>query len=155
MVSENPTGSNTEATQSRQCNLRLLYLRDLSFESPHVPGILLGHEQPDLKMTVESSHKMRDKDIYEVLLEVSVHAMAGEKSLFLIEVKQGGVFEITGYSTDETLAILKTKAMEALYPYARELISSLASRGGFPRLQLRPLNFEALYAEAKQGRIKV
>ncbi len=152
MANENPAGNGSGATASRQCNLRLLYLRDLSFESPHVPGILFGHEQPELKLSVESSHKLRDKDLFEVLLEVTVHAMAGEKSLFLIEVKQGGLFEVSGYSTDETMAILKTKAPEALYPYARELISSLASRGGFPRLQLRPLNFEALYAEALRTR---
>lgn len=154
MVGTNPGENDGKPAQSPQCNLRLLYLRDLSFESPHVPEILFGHEQPELKLSIESSHKIREKDVFDVLLELTVHAMAGEKSLFLIEVKQGGIFEISGYSTDETLALLKTKALEALYPYARELVSSLVSRGGFPRLQLRPLNFYALYAEARQSRVK-
>lgn len=154
MASTSPSENDAKPAQSPQCKLRLLFLKDLSFESPHAPGILFGHDQPELKLSIESSHKIRETDVFEVLLEVTVHAMAGEKSLFLIEVKQGGIFEISGYSTDETLALLKTKALEALYPYARELVSSLVGRGGFPRLQLRPLNFDALYADARQGRIK-
>lgn len=131
--------------------LRLVFLRDLSFESPHVPGVLFGHEQPELKFSVESSHRLRDKDLFEVSLDVTVHATAAEKSLFIIEVKQGGLFEVRGYPTEETVALLRTRAPEALYPYARELVSSLVSRGGFPRLQLRPINFEAQYAEAQRA----
>lgn len=137
---------------TRQCNLRMLFLKDLSFESPHVPGVLFGHEQPELKFSIESRHKLREKTLFEVLLNMTVHAKAGEKSLFLIELEQGGLFEIEGYSTEETMYLLKTKCPETLYPYARELISSMASRGGFPRLQLRALDFEALYAESRQGK---
>ena len=152
MAIEKVAGNGASEIPAKQCNLRLLYLQDVSFESPHVPGVLFGHAQPELRFSVESRHRMRDKDTYEVVLELHVHAMAGDKTLFLIEVKQGGVFEITGYSTDLIAQILKSKAPETLYPYARELVSSLVSRGGFPRLQLQPLDFDRLYAEALQRR---
>lgn len=151
MATDTPVG---DETAEPQFNLRQIYLKDLSYEAPNLPDVLFGHDQPQLKFYVESSHKLREADIFDVVLELNVHAMAGDKSLFLIEIKQGGLFEITGYSTQDTIRLLKTKAAEALYPYARELVSSLVGRGGFPRLNLRPLNFEQLYAEAQQQRAK-
>ncbi|QOJ32843.1 MAG: protein-export chaperone SecB [Gammaproteobacteria bacterium] len=152
MSAENTSGNGAADTRppGPVFELRLVFLRDLSFESPHVPGVLFGHEQPELTFSVESGHRLREKDLFEVSLDVTVHATAGDKSLFIIEVKQGGLFEIRGYPSEETMALLRTRAPEALYPYARELIASLVSRGGFPRLQLRPINFEAHYAEAQR-----
>ncbi len=155
-MANEPTGGNGNGSSSapiRVYNLRMVYLQDVSFEAPHAPGILFGQElQPELKFQIESSHRQRDKNAWEVLLHASVHATAGDKSLFLVEVKQGGLFEIAGFTAEETMLLLKIKAPEALYPYVAELISSLVSRGGFPRLQLQPINFEALYAEARQAR---
>lgn len=144
-------GNGSAAPPARVFNLRVVYIQDVSFESPNAPAILFGHDQPDVKFQMESSHRPRDKNLFEVVLTASVHATAGDKSLFLVEVKQGGLFEISGFSTEDTAQLLKTRAPEALYPYASELISSLVSRGGFPRLQLQPLNFEALYAQARQA----
>lgn len=146
-------GNGSAQVPARQFSLRVVYVQDVSFEAPHTPGVLFGTElKPELKFQMDSSHRQREKNAYEVVLHASVHATAGDKSLFLVEVKQGGLFEIAGFSTEETLLLLKIKAPEALYPYASELISSLVSRGGFPRLQLQPINFEALYAEARQTR---
>lgn len=143
-------GNGSGAAPARQYVLRVVYVQDVSFEAPHAPGILFAQEQqPELKFQMESSHRQRDRNAYEVILHASVHATAGDKSLFLVEVKQGGLFEIAGFSPEETLALLKIKAPEALYPYACELIGSLVSRGGFPRLQLQPINFEALYAQSQ------
>lgn len=150
MASDNPVGN--AATAEKKCELRLLYLKDMSFESPHVPGVLFGHEQPECRLEIDCKHKLRDKDLYEVILDVSVHGVAGDRTLFLIEVKQGGLFEISGYNTEETVHLLQTRAPESLYPYARELISSMVSRGGFPRMWLRPLNFQTLYAESRRKR---
>jgi len=141
-----------DAPAGKRIQLQLLYLKDLSVEAPHVPGILFGHPVPDLKYSVETKHKMRDKDLYDVQLEISVHATGGDKTLFLIELKQGGLFEVTGYTSEDTATILRTRAPEALYPYARELVSSLASRAGFPRLQLRTIDFEKQYAESLKER---
>ena len=152
MANESSNGTvNDEARTEPSFELRLVFLKDLSYESPHVPGVLFGHEQPELKLGVESTYRLREKDLYEVALDLTVHATAGDKSLFIIEVKHGGLFEVRGYPTDDTITLLRTKAPEALYPYAREIVASLVARGGFPRLQLRPVNFEARYAEQRRN----
>ncbi len=153
MATATPPGNGADNSHSPgpAFELRLVFVKDVSFESPHVPGVLFGHEQPELAFTLESSHRLREKDVFEVSLDVTVHAKAAGKSLFIIEIKQGGLFEVRGYPTEETVKLLRTRAPEALYPYARELVASLVSRGGFPRLQLRPINFEAQYAEAQRA----
>lgn len=154
MSSETPPGDGTETATEKRCELRLLYVKDVSFENPNAPNILFGHEQPELVFNIESGHQFLDGDLFDVVLAITIHATAGDKSLFLIELKQGGLFAISGYSDQEIISIIKTKALEALYPYAREMISSLAGHGGFPRLKLGPVNFEALYADARAARQK-
>ena len=158
MADQDPAIQGDSPAPTKRFTLLNVFLKDLSFEAPQTPQILYGHGRPEIQISMESQHKLRDKDkrtdVFDVILETTVHVTAEDKSLFLIELKQGGVFEIAGYSTEETLAMLKTKALETLYPYARELISSLASRGGFPRLNLRWINFEDLYAEAQKSRKK-
>lgn len=145
-------GSGQAAGQ--QCNLLQLYVKDVSFEAPGVPGILFGHEQPDLIFDVSNTYELcadasaRLGDVYGVLVRVTVQAHAGDRTLFLIEVEQGGLFELTGGNDEERDRLLRTRAVEALYPYARELVSSLVSRAGFPRLQLRAINFESRYSAA-------
>ncbi|MBL8200620.1 MAG: protein-export chaperone SecB [Chromatiales bacterium] len=140
----------------RECNLLQLYVKGVSFEAPGVPGILFGHDQPILKFDVSSTYELSAEasaklaEVFGVTVRVTVQALAGEKTLFLIEVEQGGLFEVVGYGGDEQAYILQTKAPETLYPYARELVSSLVSRAGFPRLQLKPFDFEKGYARAIQ-----
>ncbi|MDH5254999.1 MAG: protein-export chaperone SecB [Gammaproteobacteria bacterium] len=139
---------------TRQCNLLQLYIKDVSFESPGVPGVLFGHEQPALQFDVSSTYKLSAEasaklgEVYAVLVRVTVQAAAGDKTLFLIEVEQGGLFELHGYAEDEKDFALRTRAPELLYPYVRELVASLVSRSGFPRLQLRPINFEGRYSQS-------
>lgn len=140
----------------RQCNLLQLYVKGVSFEAPGVPGILFGHEQPALQFDVSSTYDLSAEasakvgEVFGVVVRVTVQAVAGEKTLFLIEVEQGGLFELVGYGPDEQDEVLRTRAPEALYPYARELVSSLVSRAGFPRLQLKPFDFEKGYLRALQ-----
>ena len=154
MTTDDPTIAGGEVPKKR-CDVRMIYLKDVSFEAPHVPGILFGHEQPELQFSIESTYKLSVANheglgnVYDVLVTVNVEATAGGRSLFLIEVHQGGLFEVSGYSSEDTDVVLRTKAPETLYPYARELVTSLISRGGFPSVRLRPLNFESLYAEQK------
>ena len=134
--------------------LQNVYVKDVSFEAPGVPGILFGHEQPELLFDVANTYELcadasvRLGDVYSVLVRITVQARAGDKTLFLIEVEQGGLFEVAGCSDEERDRLLRTRGAEALYPYARELVSSLVSRAGFPRLQLRAINFESRYSAA-------
>lgn len=153
MATDNPADKGGSETPKKRCDLRLIYLKDVSFESPNAPGILFGHEQPELQFSIETNYKLSVAnheglgDVFDVLVTINVAATAAGRPLFLIEVHQGGLFEVGGYSTEETDVVLRTTAPEAVYPYARELITSMITRGGFPNVRLRPLNFAQLYAE--------
>lgn len=141
---------------AKRCNFMQLYVKGVSFEAPGVPGILFGHEQPVLRFDVSSTYKLSAEasvklgEVYGVEVRVTVECLAGDKTLFLIEVEQGGLFELVGYAADEKDEALRTKAPEMLFPYARELVGSLVSRAGFPRLQLKPFDFEKGYVRAMQ-----
>lgn len=147
----NGNGNGAAATAgNRQFMLRQLYVKDISFESPNTPGIFTaGQLDPDVKLNLNSAHKAVGDDSYEVVLHLNVHATSGDKSLFLVEVQQAGLFQLSGFSPEESRAILGVHCPATLFPYAREVISSLVGRGGFPTLLLQPINFEALYAQAQ------
>lgn len=149
MTSEAPAGAGAAA---KECILRRVWLKDVSFESPHVPRILAGHEQPQLEFSAASSYSLspEQESVFEVLLTVTVTARGGDTTLFLVEVLQGGTFELRGYTSPaEIKQVLRTRGPEALFPYVRELVASLVQRCGFPRLQLRPINFEDVYAASQ------
>lgn len=148
MASE-PSPGGDPATAVKECILRRVWLKDVSFESPHVPRILDGHEKPELEVALASTYTLNPEQpgTFEVQLQVTVTARGGATTLFLVEVHQGGTFELRGYtSAVEIKEVLRTRGPEALFPYVRELVASLVQRCGFPRLQMRPINFEALYA---------
>ncbi len=157
MATNDTAGSGNGQAAGGQCNLLQLFIKDASFEAPGVPGILFGHDQPELAFDVSITYQLCAEasvklgDVYTVLVRVTVEAKAGSKTLFLVEVQQGGLFEVLGYDQqDDRDRALRVKGAEALYPYARELVSSLVSRAGFPRLQLKAVNFESRYSRAMQ-----
>lgn len=156
MATNEASGAGKGQDASKQCNLLQLYVKGVSFEAPGVPGILFGHEQPSLGFDVSSTYALSAEasakvgEVFGVVVRVTVQAVAGDKTLFLVEVEQGGLFELVGYGADEQDSVLRTKAPETLYPYARELVGSLVSRAGFPRLQLKPFDFEKGYLRALQ-----
>lgn len=134
----------------RQFGLRQLYIKDLSFESPNAPGIL-GEAglSPEIKLNLRTTHRDLGNGVTEVVLHVSVHAQAGERTVFLIELEQAGTFQISGFPPEDTRAIIGVACPNALFPYAREAISSVAQRGGFAQLLLQPIDFTALFSQAQ------
>ncbi len=145
------TEGNGAETADKQFLLQQLYLKDMSFEAPNSPDVFnADRTDADTQLNIKSSHRQVASDAYEVVLHLSVHAKSGEQTVFLIELEQAGLFQINGYSPDETRALLGTHCSAALFPYARETISSMVGKGGFPPLMLQPINFEALYAQAAQ-----
>ncbi|MCC5794845.1 MAG: protein-export chaperone SecB [Chromatiales bacterium] len=131
---------------ARQFILHRLYLKDLSFE---VPGdVLQASSNPDIKLNLKTTHRDLGNEQTEVVLHVSAHAKQGEGTLFLIEVDQAGVFQISGCSPEESRMLVGIACPATLFPYAREVISSLVSRGGFPPLVLQHIDFAALFAQA-------
>jgi preprotein translocase subunit SecB len=151
-MSNDGSNGNGSKAQTQQFALRQLYIKDLSFESPNSPAVFAEKFEPDVKLNLQTAHKVVEGETYEVVLQLTAHATTGERSLFLVEIEQAGLFELSGYTPEQTQIILGTHCPATLFPYAREAISSLVVRGGFPPLLLQPINFDALFAHAQRNR---
>ena len=133
--------------------IRKIYTKDVSFESPKAPEVFLNSSKnPNIDMQVTIARNALDQDdYYEVVLKLSATAQIDDGSLFLIEIEQAGVFQITGI-TDENLELaLEVASPNILLPFAREAISDLVTKGGFPQFLIAPINFESLYQQKKQA----
>ncbi|MEJ2258258.1 MAG: protein-export chaperone SecB [Woeseiaceae bacterium] len=141
-----------EKATEKQLAISKIYIKDVSFESPQSPGIFKqGDWKPETSLNLRSVHNaIENSNAHEVVLTITVEAKEGDKSLFLVELQQAGIFEISGYAGDELGAILGSFCPNILFPYARETIASIIQKGGFPEFVLQPINFDALYLQAKQ-----
>ncbi len=148
MAEETPT----PATPQRQLFLQKIYVKDLSFESPKAPMVFTTNVSPQTQLNVRSSAQQVAQDTEEVTLTITVEAKDKDSTLFLAEVAQSGLFVIQGYTAEERAILLGSFCPNTLYPFAREAISELVTKGGFPPLLLQPLNFDAIYAQAAQER---
>lgn len=138
-------------TAERQIGIQKIYVKDFSFESPQSPDVFSSGEwKPKTNLNLSSSHSTVKDNLFEVLLTITIEAEQDEKTMFLIEIQQAGLFHVAGYSADEFSAIVGSFCPSILFPYAREAIASVISRGGFPEFLLQPINFDALYAQSKQ-----
>jgi len=137
--------------ENQQFAIQKLYLKDVSFESPNSPKAFTdGDWQPQINVQINSSNQVIADDTYEVVLEVTVTAKHNEKTAFLCEIKQAGIFTISGFPQENLGGMVGAFCPETLFPYAREAVSELISKGGFPQLLLAPVNFNALYTQQLQ-----
>ena len=128
-----------------------IYLKDLSFESPQAPMVFRsGDWNPKTNLNLRSRHTNVEGDLHEVVLTITIEAKDGDKTLFLVELHQAGLFEIVGYGEEEMGAIIGSFCPNVLFPYARESIASAVQRGGFPEFVLQPINFDALYMQSRK-----
>lgn len=126
-------------------NLKKVYVKDISFESPLSPQIFLNDQAPEVDVQMNITHGSVDNsNLYEVVLTITVTASGGENTFFLCEVQQAGLFEVTG-ADDELPMVLEIACPNILLPFVREAISDLVGKGGFPQLLINPINFEGLY----------
>ena len=126
-------------------NLKKVYIKDISFESPQSPQIFLNEQAPEVDVQMNITHsKLEESDLYEVVLTITVTAKAAETNFFLCEVQQAGLFEVTG-AYDEMPMVLEIACPNILLPFVREAVSDLVGKGGFPQLLINPINFEALF----------
>jgi preprotein translocase subunit SecB len=140
-----------EKTPEQQFAIQKIYLKDVSFESPNSPMVFTeGEFKPEINVQINSGHTTIGTDTHEVVLSVTVTAKKDDKTAFLVEVKQAGVFAITGFAQENLAGMLGAFCPETLFPYAREAVSELVSKGGFPQLLLAPVNFNALYTQHVQ-----
>ncbi len=135
----------------KRISITKIYQKDFSFESPQSPGVFnSGEWKPQTNLNLRSSHNVVEGDLHEVVLTITIEAKEGEKSLFLVELAQAGLFQIAGYSGEEFGAIVGSFCPNILFPYAREAISGAVQKGGFPEFMLQPINFDALYVQSRQ-----
>jgi len=140
-----------EQAVEKQLAISKIYLKDFSFESPQAPSIFKGGDwKPQTNLNLRSSHNVVEGNVHEVVLTITIEAKEEDKTLFLVELHQAGLFEIAGYEGDELAAIAGSFCPNILFPYAREAIASTIQKGGFPEFVLQPINFDALYLQSKQ-----
>jgi preprotein translocase subunit SecB len=140
-----------EQANTKQLAISKIYVKDFSFESPQSPAIFKGGEwKPETNLNLRSTHNAIEGNAHEVVLTITVDAKSDDKTVFLVELQQAGIFEIAGYEGDEFGAIVGSFCPNILFPYARETIASIIQKGGFPEFVLQPINFDALYLQAKQ-----
>ena len=135
-----------------QVSLQSVYLKDCSYESPNGPR-LPGNQawDPKFQLNMNTSTEELSPEAREVLLTVTVEAKQGDATLYLVEVKQAGVFAITGASGEDLKRLIGSFCPSVLFPYAREVISDLITKGGFPNFLLPLVNFDALFQQAAES----
>lgn len=138
------------AQDEQQFQLQKIYTKDISFETPNSPEIFTEKWEPEVNIELHSSGKPLSDDVHEVVLTVTVTAKVGEKTAYLVEIHQAGVFTIAGFADNERAHMVGSFCPNILFPYAREAISDVVAKGGFPQLLLAPVNFDALYAQHVQ-----
>jgi preprotein translocase subunit SecB len=136
----------------RQFLVQRIYTKDVSFEAPNTPQIFQEQWQPEINVGLGTEANGLGNGNFELVLKVSVEAKYQDKTIFLVEVQQGGLFRIDGFNEQETDALMGVAAPNVLFPYAREVVSDLVTRGSFPQFLLQPVNFEALYAQQRQAK---
>ena len=148
MAEENQVAENTEQTPV-EFQIQRIYIKDVSFEAPNLPTIFHQEWKPQLGFELDTETVQVDEDLYEVALHMTVSTTLEDSgdTAFICEVKQAGVFTIKGLEGIQLQHALASQCPTILFPYARELISSLVNRGTFPALNLSPVNFDALFVD--------
>ena len=153
MSEENVNGAAAPAEANGPAfTVEKIYAKDVSFEVPGAPGVFNEQAQPQLQMNLNQSVQRLNENAFEVVLGITLTCTAGDKTMYVVEVKQAGVFGLAGFDAQTLDAMLGTHCPNVLYPYARQLISDLIQSGGFPPFFLQPINFDALYAEGLRQR---
>ena len=124
-----------------------VYVKDLSLEIPNAPKISLEREAPQIEVQLRSEGTSIDEGLYEVVLTVTVTAKLGDKTMFLVEAGEAGIFQLRNIPEQDLDPVLAIACPNILFPYARETISDLVVRAGFPPVLLSPVNFEAMYQQ--------
>ena len=130
--------------------IQRIYVNDLSLEAPHSPQAFQEEWQPELNLQFTMNTRDVGENNHEVVLQITITAKSKEKTLFLVEVKQAGLFTLKGFTEQQNHQVMSITCPTILFPYAREAVSDLVGRAGFPPLYLTPVNFEALYAQQLQ-----
>lgn len=134
----------------RQFALQKIYVKDVSFETPHSPEVFTLNWEPKVEFNLASNAQQLQEGLFEVGLTVTLTVKVGDKTAYLVEICQAGIFSILGFQEQEYGHLLGSYCPTVLFPYVREAVSDLVIKGGFPPMLLAPVNFDALYMQHLQ-----
>lgn len=140
----------TDAAPQASFQIEKIYVKDLSLEIPHAPGVFTEQVQPQLEVQIGTEVANFAEALFEVTVTATVTAKAGERTIFLAEASQAGIFSLRNVPQEELDPLLGIGCPTIVFPYLRETISDLVTRGGFPPVLLSPVSFEALYVQRLQ-----
>lgn len=133
--------------QTPHFEIQRIFVKDISFEAPNTPQTFVEEWKPEVALNLETKSNRVQDNMHEVVLSITATVSTGKKTAFLIEVHQAGVFVVSGFPSDQLHQMLGSFCPNILFPYAREVVSDMVVRGGFPQLILAPVNFDALYEQ--------
>ncbi len=144
--------NNVAAEQPQQAGFSIekIYVKDASLEIPHAPQIFTDRTQPQVSIELGNFAQMLEEGVFEVAIKVTVTSKIEDKTVFLVEVTQAGIFQIRNVPEENMEMIVGITCPNILFPYVRETVSDLVVRAGFQPVLLNPINFEALFAQQKQ-----
>lgn len=141
-----------EQKVEQEFQIQRVFLKDLSFEAPLGADAFLKQYQPSVNQELATETRKIDDTHFEVVLKLTITATADDKTVFLVEIQQAGIFYMTGIHETNLPRVLNTVCPQVLFPYARETIDSVLSKGTYPALMLAPINFDALFAQAQANK---
>jgi preprotein translocase subunit SecB len=139
----------TDVAKKPEFVIHRLFIKDLSFEAPDSPKTFKEQWEPVVDLNLNNDNQHLEDDLYNVTLKVTVTAKIKDKVVFVAEVKQSGIFLVKDFDKEQKEELLGSFCPNVLFPYAREAISDVINRGGFPPLYLAPINFDAIYQQGK------
>src|SRR3990167_247491 len=142
-----PKDGQAEEPRGPEFGIQRIYVKGLSFEAPNTPAIFLENWEPEMTLDLGTKTESLGDNVHKVLLTVTVTVKVRDKTAFLVEVQQAGIFMLKGFPEEQLQPMLGSFCPNILYPYAREVVTDAVVRGGFPQLYLTPVNFDALYEQ--------
>ena len=139
-----------EQAQQPGFSIEKIYVKDVSLEIPHAPQIFTDRTQPQVSIELSNLAQQIEESVFEVAIKVTVTSKIAEKTVFLVEVTQAGIFQVRNVPAESMEMIVGITCPNILFPYLRESVSDLIVRAGFQPVLLNPINFEALFAQQKQ-----
>jgi len=141
-----------EESTGPQLAIERIYLRDASFESPRAPAIFEGTWNPQVQVDINTRSNTLDDIRHEVVLTLTLKSNVDDDVVMIVELQQAGVFRLEGMDDEMRRQALAVTCPNILFPYAREAVDSLVTKGAFPAFMMAPISFDALYAEARRRR---
>lgn len=135
----------------RQFQLQKIYVKDISFETPNSPATFMLEWNPEVEFNLSTAAAQLQESTFEVTLKLTVTVKIEQKTAYLVEISQSGIFAAVGFEEAELGHLLGSYCPNILFPYAREAVSDLVIKGGFPPMLLAPVNFDALYAQRAEN----